>query len=164
MDLVTPGFGLDFWTTLTLLLLIVLLRKFAWKPILNAVDSRNQQIEESLKAADLAKEEMAKLNDENKKILEQAMDERKRIISDAQEANKEIIAKAKTDAQKEADKIIDSARATIVHEKNVALSQIKDLMADLSIDVAKKVLERELSDDAKQREYAESVLKDVNLN
>ena len=164
MDLVTPGIGLLFWMLITFTTVLFLLKKFAWKPILGTLKEREDTIEEALRSADKAREEMAKLNAENEKIIAQAKEESKKILSEAYAHNHEIVSNAKAEAQEEADKIIATARVTIEHEKNIALTEIKHLMADLSIDVAKKVLSRELSDDAKQREYAESVLKDVNLN
>jgi len=164
MDLVTPGFGLVFWTTITMLILLFLLKKYAWKPIVDAVDSRSKQIEDSLKAADLAKQEMTDLHAENKKILDEAKEEKKNILAEAYKANQEIIASAKSEAQVEANKVLENARATIVSEKNVALAEIKNLMADLSVDIAKKVLQKELSDESKQRDYIAGILKDIKLN
>ncbi len=164
MELVTPGIGLLFWMLLSFSIVLFILKKYAWKPILKTLKDREDSITEALSSADKAREEMANLNAENEKIIAEANEERKRIVAEAQAHNKEIMSKAKSEAQVEADKIIESARETIQHEKNVALKEIKDLMADLSIDVAKKVLERELSDEAKQREYVESILNDVNLN
>jgi len=164
MDLVTPGFGLVFWTTLTFIFLLLILKKYAWKPIVDAVDSRNERIEESLKAAEIARDEMAELHAENKKILEEAKEEKKNILAEAYHTNHEIIAEAKVEAQVEADRILEHARATIESEKNIALSEIKHLMADLSVDIAKKVLQKELSDEAKQRDYIDNILKDIKLN
>ncbi len=164
MELVTPGIGLLFWMLLSFSIVLYILKKFAWKPILKTLKDREDSITEALSAADKAREEMANLNSENEKIIAEANEERKKIIAEAQAHNQEIMSKAKSEAQVEADKIIASARETIQHEKNLALNEIKSLMADLSIDVAKKVLERELSDDAKQREYVEGILNDVNLN
>ena len=151
MDLVTPGFGLVFWTTITFLILLFILKKYAWKPITEAVEERSRKIEESLKAAELAKKEMENLHAENKKIIDEAKEEKKKILAEAYKANHEIIQQAKAEAQTEADKIIEHARATIESEKNIALNEIKQLMADLSIDIAKKVLQRELSDEDKQQ-------------
>ena len=164
MELVTPGIGLLFWMLLSFSIVLFILKKFAWKPILKTLKDREDSITDALSAADKAREEMANLNAENEKIIAEANEERKKIIAEAQAHNQEIMSKAKSEAQVEADKIIENARETIQHEKNVALKEIKDLMADLSIDVAKKVLERELSDEAKQREYVEGILNDVNLN
>ena len=164
MDLVTPGFGLVFWTTITFIFLLLILKKYAWKPILNSVEERSKKIEESLKAAELAKKEMENLHAENKKIIEEAKEEKKKILAEAYQANHEIIHQAKAEAQEEADRILEHARQTIESEKNIALNEIKHLMADLSIDIAKKVLKRELSDEAKQKEYIDTILKDIKLN
>jgi len=164
MELVTPGIGLLFWMLLSFSIVLFILKKFAWKPILKSLKDREDSITDALSAADKAREEMAELNAENEKIIAEANEERKKILAEAYEQNHHIVSEAKDEAQKEADRIIEHARETIEHEKNIALREIKHLMADLSIDVAKKVLERELSDDAKQREYVEAILNDVNLN
>jgi F-type H+-transporting ATPase subunit b len=164
MELVTPGFGLVFWTTLTFIFLLLILKKYAWKPIVDAVDSRNDKIEKSLQAAEIARKEMENMHAENKKILDEAKEEKKNILAEAYQANHHIIAEARTEAQVEADRILEHARVTIESEKNIALSEIKHLMADLSVDIAKKVLQKELADENKQREYIDNILKDINLN
>ena len=164
MELVTPGIGLLFWMLLSFSIVLFILKKYAWKPILKSLKDREDSITDALSAADKAREEMANLNAENEKIIAEANEERKKILAEAYEQNHHIVSQSKDEAQKEADRIIENAREIIEHEKNLALREIKSLMADLSIDIAKKVLEKELSDDAKQREYVETILNDVNLN
>ena len=164
MELVTPGIGLLFWMLLSFSIVLFILKKYAWKPILKSLKDREDSITDALSAADKAREEMANLNAENEKIIAEANEERKKILAEAYEQNHHIVSQSKDEAQKEADRIIENAREIIEHEKNLALREIKHLMADLSIDIAKKVLEKELSDDAKQREYVETILNDVNLN
>jgi len=163
MELVTPSIGLLFWMLITFTTVLFLLKKFAWKPILGTLKEREDSIENALLAADKAKEEMAKLNAENETIIAKAKEDSKKILAEAYAHNHEIVSNAKAEAQEEADKIIDSARVTIEHEKNIALTEVRHLMADLSIDIAKKVLARELADEPKQREYIESVLDDMNV-
>ncbi len=145
-------------------IVLYLLKKFAWSPIIKMLKERENSIEEALSAADKAREEMAKLHAENEKIIADANNERKKIIAEAYVQNHEIVSNSKAEAQEEADKIIQSARETIEYEKNLAIREIKHLLADLSIDVAKKVLERELNEESKQRDYIETVLNNMNLN
>lgn len=164
MELVTPGIGLVFWMLLSFSIVLFLLKKFAWKPIINMLKEREDSISDALNAAEKAKEKMAELNAENEKIIEQANKERKKILAEAYEENHNVITNAKAEAQKEADKIIDNARISIEHEKQVALSEIKHLMADLSIEIAEKILKRELNDSKDQAIYVESLLKDIKLN
>jgi len=164
MELVTPSIGLLFWMLLSFSIVLYLLKKFAWSPIIKMLKERENSIEEALSAADKAREEMAKLHAENEKIIADANNERKKIIAEAYVQNHEIVSNSKAEAQEEADKIIQSARETIEYEKNLAIREIKHLLADLSIDVAKKVLERELNEESKQRDYIETVLNNMNLN
>ncbi len=164
MELVKPGIGLLFWMLLSFTILLFILKKYAWGPILKALHDRENSIEEALSMAEKAREEMAKLKADNEKIIAQANEERKKILAEAYEQNHEIVTQAKAEAKAEADRIIETARETIEHEKNLALAEIKNLMADLSIDVAKKVLNRELSDENKQKEYVNNILEDIKLN
>jgi F-type H+-transporting ATPase subunit b len=164
MGLVTPGIGLLFWMLLSFTIVLFVLKKYAWGPIVKALHDRENSIAEALATAEKAREEMAKLKADNEKIIAQANEERKKILSEAYEQNKHIVAEAKAEAKAEADKILEAARETIEHEKNMALSEIKHLMADLSIDIAKKVLQRELSDENKQKEYVNNILDDIKLN
>lgn len=145
-------------------IVLYLLKKFAWSPIIKMLKERENSIEEALSAADKAREEMAKLHAENEKIIADANNERKKIIAEAYVQNHEIVSNSKAEAQEEADKIIQSARETIEYEKNLAIQEIRHFLADLSIDVAKKVLERELNEESKQRDYIETVLNNMNLN
>jgi F-type H+-transporting ATPase subunit b len=164
MELVTPSIGLLFWMLLSFSIVLYLLKKFAWSPIIKMLKERENSIEEALSAADKAREEMAKLHAENEKIIADANNERKKIIAEAYVQNHEIVSNSKAEAQEEADKIIQSARETIEYEKNLAIQEIRHFLADLSIDVAKKVLERELNEESKQRDYIETVLNNMNLN
>jgi len=164
MDLVNPGIGLIFWTTLTFLLLLVLLRKFAWKPILKAVKSREDSIEEALEAAALAKEEMAGLKADNEKILNEAKLERDKLLKEAREMKDKIINEAKEKATAEQNKIFENGRLTIQNEIAAAETKLKNTVAKLSVDIAEKVIKTELSDKNRQEKLISDLLDDVNLN
>jgi len=164
MELVTPGIGLFVWMLLSFTIVLFILKKYAWGPIVKALHDRENSIEEALATAEKAREEMAKLKADNEKIIAQANEERKKILAEAYEQNHHIVAEAKAEAKAEADKIIEAARETIQHEKNLAMAEIKQLTADLSIEIAKKVLQSELSDEAKQKQYVNTLLDDIKLN
>ena len=164
MELVTPEIGLIFWTTIVFLILLIVLKKYAWKPILSAVDERNKSITEALKAADKAKEEIASLNADNERILQEARMERDLLLKEARDMKNNIISKAKEQANKEADKILTSTKEQISNEKMRAITELKNTVADLSIDMATMVLKSELKDTNKQKQLVSEVLKEVELN
>tara|TARA_B100000780_G_C21099155_1_gene443489 strand:+ start:789 stop:1283 length:495 start_codon:yes stop_codon:yes gene_type:complete len=164
MELVTPALGLVIWTTLAFLILLVLLRKFAWKPILTAVKERDTFIEESLNAAEKAKLEMESLKASNEELLKQAREERDAMLREARETKDSIVAEAKGKAQEEADKLISSAKATIEGEKRAAMNEIKTYSAEIALQVAEKILRENLSSEAKQKELAEKYVDEINLN
>ncbi|MCI5055840.1 MAG: F0F1 ATP synthase subunit B [Flavobacteriales bacterium] len=156
--------GLFFWQTLLFLLLLFLLRKYAWKPILNAVNDREKSIDDALKSAEKAKKEMEKLQAGNEALLQEARAERDLILKEAREAKEKVISESKTKAKEEADKILADARATINNEKMAALTELKNQVAGLSIEIAEKILTEELSSDDKQKALVNNLLEDVNLN
>ena len=156
--------GLIIWTTIIFTLLLIVLKKFAWKPILNSVDERNKSIEEALKAADKAKEEMASLNADNERILQEARVERDTLLKEAREIKKSIINEAKEQANTEAEKILTSTKEQISNEKMKALTELKNQVAELSIEMTEKVLKLELSDAVKQKEFISKSLKENELN
>ena len=156
--------GLIIWTTIIFTLLLVVLKKFAWKPILNAVDERNKSIEEALKAADKAKEEMALLNADNERILAEAKTERDKLLKEAREIKEGIIGEARNKADKEAEQIINSAKKQIANEKMKAITELKNTVAALSIDIAEKVLKRELTEKVSQEKFIAEELKKTELN
>ena len=164
MELVTPEIGLIFWTTIVFLLLLIVLKKYAWKPILAAVDERNKSIEDALKAADKAKKEMLALNTDNERILIQAKKERDALLKEGREIKDNIIAEAKDKAKIEADKILITAKEQINNEKMKAITELKNQVASMSIDIAEKILKSELSDKNKQKELIEEALKSNELN
>ncbi len=162
--LVTPEIGLIVWTTITFLILLFLLTKFAWKPILGAVKQREANIEEALKAADRAKKEMEALKADNEKLLNEARIERDAMLKEARETKEKIIAEAKEKASHEADRIIQDARQAIQHEKMAAITELKNQVAELSIEIAEKILKEELSKEEKQKAMLENFVKEINLN
>ena len=162
MELVTPAIGLIFWTTVVFTMLVLLLKKFAWKPILNAVDQRNKSINDSLQQAEKARAEMTELTTNNERILAEAKVERDVILKEAREMKNEIISQAKEQANLEAEKLVNTAKEQITNEKQKALTELKNHVADLSIEMAEKVLRSELSDSAKQKELVNRALKETN--
>ena len=156
--------GLIIWTTIIFTLLLIVLKKFAWKPILSAVDERNKSIEDALKAADKAKEEMALLNTDNERILSEARIERDVLLKEAREMKDKIVNEAKGQANAEADKILLSTKEQINNEKMKAITELKNQVAEISIDIAEKILKSELSDKNKQKELISEALKSTKLN
>jgi len=145
-------------------LLVILLRKFAWKPILNAIESREEGIKGALDAAEQAKLEMANLQADNKKLLQDARIEREAMMKEAREIKAKLIAEAKEEAKTEADKMITNAQAAIQSEKKAAVAELKNTVAELSVEIAEKVVKAELSDKSKQLQLVESMLNDAKLN
>lgn len=164
MDLILPSFGLIFWMTLTFVIVFIILKKFAWKPILGALKDREQSIQNALDSAEKAKQEMAALQANNEKILMEARSERDNLLKEAREAKETIISEAKDKAHKEATKLIQDARDAIQNEKAAALSELKTQVANLSIEIAEKILKSELSSDDKQKALVNNMLKEVSLN
>jgi len=164
MQLVTPDIGLIFWMLLSFLIVFFLLKKFAWKPILNMLHEREQNIEQALKTADKAREEIQKLQEKNERILNEARTEREKIFREAQEVKDKIISEAREQAGRDKDKIMDNARASIEAEKNMAIREIRLVAADLSVQIAEKILHRELSTDLKHKELIDQFVKEIPVN
>jgi F-type H+-transporting ATPase subunit b len=164
MELIKPAIGLVFWTLVVFLLLLVLLKKFAWTPILTAVKSREESINNALNSAEKAKEEMASLQSSNEQLLKDAYEQRDELLRTAKQSHDAIVAEAKGNAQAEADKIIAKAQAEIIAQKNAAVSEIKTQVASLSIEIAEKLLKQELSAESKQKELANTLVAELSLN
>ena len=162
--LVTPEIGMLFWTAIVFIILMLLLTKFAWKPILSAVKERESSIEEALNSAEDAKRAMAELKSNNEDLLNQARAERDEMLKEARGIKDNIIAEAKTTANQEAEKIVATARESIQHEKMAAITELKNQVAVLSIEIAEKILKDELSSADKQKAIIDNVVKDINLN
>ncbi len=164
MDLIKPGFGLVFWTIITFLILLFLLRKFAWKPILGAVSDREEGIKDALASAEKARQEMENLQADNERILKEARAERETMLKEAREMKAKMIADAKDEAQAQASKMIEQAQAAIDSEKKAAMAELKSHVAGLSIEIAEKVVREELSNKDKQLKLVENMLGETTLN
>jgi F-type H+-transporting ATPase subunit b len=163
-SLIEPAVGLIFWTSITFVLLLMLLGKFAWKPILAAIKTREKGIEDALASAESALKDMRELKSNNEKILAEARAERDNLLKEARDTKDAIIAEAKAKSQSEADRIMSSAREQINIEKNAAVAELKNQVATLSIEIAEKILRSELSSDEKQKTLVNNLMKDVTLN
>lgn len=164
MNLITPDFGLLFWTGLVFLLLLFILTKFIWKPILNSVNARSEKIANALELAEKTRAEMQLLQAENDKILKEARAERDSILKEAKEMANHMIEEAKSKSKVEAEKIVESARNTINSEKAAALAELKTQVASLSLEIAEKVVRGELASDEKQKALADKLAGDINMN
>ena len=162
--MIEPGIGLLFWMTLTFLILMFLLAKFAWKPILSAVNEREVTIVDSLNQATLARQEVESLKAENEIIIRDAKIERDHILKEARDIRDRIVGEAKGLAQAEGDKIIESARQTIVAEKSAAVSEIKSQIGTLSVSIAESILKQKLDNDGAQDALVANILNTSNLN
>lgn len=163
MDLITPEIGLFFWQTIVFLVLILLMAKFAWKPILGAIQKREDSINDALASAENARKEMQNLQADNEKLLKEARIQRDAMLKEARELKEKIVADASAEAQEKADKIVAQAQTTIQNEKNAALADIKNQVAELSIQIAEKVIRKELSNVEQQHRLVEEMLEDVTL-
>ena len=164
MQIVTPELGLIFWQLVIFLLVLFLLAKFAWKPILLSLKEREDSIENALRMADQAKIEMQQLKAGNEKLLTDARLERDRMMQEATVMANQHRDTEKARATAEANTIIQQAREAIQQEKNAALAEVKNTAAKLSLDIAERILRRELTDPAAQTQLVDSYLKDVKLN
>jgi F-type H+-transporting ATPase subunit b len=164
MDLVTPSIGLVFWTLVSFLVLLVLLKKLAWKPMLSAIHERERSIEDALNKAELAREEMSRLSNENETLMKQARIERDEILKEAKELKDQILVEAKNQAQIEGAKLIEKAKIEINNQKVAALDEVKNQVASLSIEIAEKVLRKQFDDQKTQNALVSDLLKDVKLN
>ena len=163
-SLTTPAIGTIFWTTLIFGLFFLVLAKFAWKPILNAVKARDEMIKSSLESAEKAREEMLKLQSDNEAILRKAREEREGILKEAREVRDKLISEAKGKATEEAEKLIEKARTGIEGEKRKALSEIREQVATLSVEIASKLLGQKLSQTGEQEKLIDKYLKETDFN
>ena len=157
------SFGLFFWQLLIFIFLLLLLKKFAWKPILDSVNERESFIKNAMLEADKARNEMASIEESNQKVLKEARAEREALLKDARATGAEMIAQSKIDAQTEANKIIVQAQETIRNEKRAAVNELKNQVAQISLEIAEKVIDKELDNKNKQAELVDKFLKDVSL-
>src|SRR5260221_7298190 len=164
MDLLLPGTGLLFWQLIVFLGLFFILAKFAWKPILGSLKEREESIQKALDSAEKAKIEMTALKSDNEKLLKEAREERDKILRDARTASSQLQEEAQVTAKKTADKIITDAKAVINIEKEAALRDIKAQVAQFSLEIAEKLIKKNLSDDKSQKELTETLIKDLKFN
>lgn len=164
MELLTPGTGLIIWQLIVFLLLVFLLSKLAWKPIINSLKERENSIQNALDTAEKARHEMSQLKSDNEKLLKEAREERDRILKEAREVASRMREDAQTDAKKSADKIIEDAKAAINIEKQAALRDVKAQVALFSLEIAAKLMKKNLTEDKAQRELVENYIKDLKTN
>ena len=158
------SFGLFIWQVVIFVGLILLLKKFAWKPILDAVNDREEGIKNALLSADNARKEMQNLQSDNQRILQEARMERDTLLKEAREMKDKMIADAKNEAQAQGQKMIEQAKAAIQTEKNTAMAELKLQVSTLSLQIAEKLLKDELSNKEAQVKLVEKMLGDAKLN
>jgi F-type H+-transporting ATPase subunit b len=163
MDLVTPDVGMLFWTLVSFIILYLILRKFAWAPILGAVKEREESIKAALDAADNAKKDMENLKADNEKILNEAKIERETMLKEAREIKSKLISDAEEEAKIRAKKMVEAAKTAIQNEKNSAMNELKNTVVDLSVGIAEKLISEELADKDKQLKMIEDILEDSKL-
>jgi F-type H+-transporting ATPase subunit b len=164
MELLTPDFGLFLWTLLAFLLVLFILKKFAWKPILNTLGERERGIADSIAAADRVKKEMAQMQNENEKLMVQAREERTQMLREAKQMSEQIIAKAKDDTKAITEKMIADAQQQITQQKMAALTDVKNQIGALAVEVAEKVIRQKLSSEDAQNAYNSLLTQEVTLN
>lgn len=164
MELITPELGLIFWTGISFLILLFILGKFAWKPILSAVNTREEGIKDALESAEKARLEMQNLHADNERILKEARAEREIMLKEAREIKAKMITDAKDEAQTQANNMIEQAQIAIASEKKSAMAELKNHVAGLSVDIAEKMVREELSNKEKQLKLVESMLGEAKLN
>ena len=164
MDLITPDLGLIFWQTVTLLVVLLILGKFAWKPILRTIKEREKSIEEALQAAEEAKKAVVKVQADKESILRTAETERNRIITEAMATKDDIIEEAKREAEKASKRAIAQTKALIAKEQEAALAALKNQVATLSVQIAEKLLQRELRQQPTQETLLQRLTQEIHLN
>ena len=164
MELLTPGTGLIIWQLLIFVALVLLLSKLAWKPIIASLKEREKSIQDALDTAERARHEMSQLKSENEKLLKEAREERDRILREARTVANNLKEEAQLDAKRASDKIVEDARAAINIEKQAALKEVKIQVAMFSLQIAEKLLKKNLSGDKEQKALVEGYIKDVKMN
>jgi len=164
MELVTPSYGLLFWTGLTFCLLLFVLTRFVWKPVLKVVNERSKKIEDALLEAEKARQEMQALNAENERILKEARAERDAILKEAKEAGLKMTEEAREKAKSEGNKMMEAAKAAIASEKNAAMAEMKAQVAMLSVEIAEHIVRESLSSEQKQKELAGKLAEEIKFN
>jgi len=163
-SLTTPAVGTLFWSVLIFVLFFIILTKFAWKPILNAVKARDEMIKGSLESAERARKEMMKLQSDNETIIRKAREEREGILREAREVRDKLISEAKGKASEEAEKLVDKARAGIESEKRKAMSEIREQVSTISVEIASRLLGEKLLKTGEQEKLIDNYLKEIDFN
>ena len=164
MELIQPGIGLIFWMTISFGLVVFLLGKYAWKPILKSLKEREDSIDQALHAADKAREEMKQLQVDNEKLIREAKNDRDAILNEARKIREKMIEDARNKANEEAQRIVENAKERIENEKMAAITELKNQIALLSIEIAEKLIREELSKDKKQEALIQKMLDDIKSN
>jgi F-type H+-transporting ATPase subunit b len=164
MELLTPSFGLIFWTLLAFLIMFFILRKFAWKPILSSLDAREKGIADSLETADRVRAEMAQLKSENEELLAKAREERAAMLKEARDIKEKIVNDAKEQAKVEASKIMLETQQAIEQQKMAAMTDVKNQVGKMVIEVAEKILRKELGNKEAQEAHIKDLVEEVKLN
>ncbi|MBS1580548.1 MAG: F0F1 ATP synthase subunit B [Bacteroidetes bacterium] len=164
MQLLQPGLGLLFWTLLAFIVVFLILKKFAWKPILATLKEREEGIADSIATAEKVKVEMAQLKNENETLMHKAREERAAMIKEAKEASDKMIAEAKDKAKAEYDRIVADAQQTIQQQKNAVLTEVKNQVGALVVEVSEKILKKELSNKTEQEKLIKELAEGVKLN
>jgi F-type H+-transporting ATPase subunit b len=164
MELITPSLGTIFWTSIAFFIVLFILKKYAWRPILSFLKERENSIRDALLSAQHAKEEMSQLKADNEKIMSEAKIERDKIIVEAKEIRDSIVKEARNQATEEAKKMIESAKHTIKNEKESAINEIKEQIVTLSVHIAGKILQQKLTENSEQKDLIEKSLREIKLN
>ncbi len=164
MKLLLPELGLLFWVLIAFLIVFFILKKLAWKPIMAGLNEREKNINDAIASAEKVKLEMAQLKNDNEKLLAQAREERAIMIKEAKVTKDNMINAAKEEAKVEASKIIADAQTSIQHQKMAALTEIKNTVGNMVIEISEKVLQKELSDKSAQEQYINHLAQDLTLN
>lgn len=164
MELLLPGFGIIFWTLIAFVVVLIILKKFAWKPILKTLKDREDNIANAIASAEKVKAEMAQLKNENETLLNKAREERATLLKEAKETADKMVAEAKDKAKNEYERIVADAQSAILQQKNAALADVKNQVGNLVIEVAEKVLRKELANKAEQENYIKQLAEGVKLN
>ncbi len=164
MQLVTPGIGLIFWMLVSFSLVMYILSKYAWGPIMKGIHQREDTIEKALEAANEAKKEMLQLKAGNEQLLRDAKDERDALMRDARKVRESILDEARVKAAEESARILENARENIQFEKMAAINELKNQIASISIEIAEKLIGKELENKQQQQQLTEKLLKEVKIN
>ncbi|MFW5805415.1 MAG: F0F1 ATP synthase subunit B [Bacteroidales bacterium] len=164
MELINPGVGLIFWTGLVFLILLLILSKFAWKPIINTIKKRNESIQKALDDADEARQELAGLDEKQKAMVEASRKEKHSILEEAKSMREQMLSDTEKETQKMVENMKSEAKDAIEKQKNEAMREIKNMVSELSVDIAEKILKQELENKEKHNKLVDKLLDDVKLN